>query len=662
MKKSVIIYCLVVLLSFSATAKARLPNYNYIRYLFYNEGLQRLANIARNTSSEELLHSNKVLSAFLIANTYRLRFNWEQAAKWYKAIWVKKPKEWVWAAAYYAFSLKRLKKYKEAARILQKLPMSSSYYLNARIHYHLGVCLSEIGDDKAVYHLLRASSIDSTLKPFAYQRIASFYLKEKRYKDAYIMAVSLLEENIYNRVARKIFLRVYPTIKKHSINTRFIYAKLLFQNGEYKNALQVFRTIKGITGMYWQAKCLTALKRYSTAISIYKYIVRRFPDNSLTHHALKRLFRIAYYNLKYRLTGIRIIKGTINKLPLPERAYSSYLLYLLYKKSNNHYMKSYWRNILLRKYPNTKYARLLARELGITSYLRRNYKSALKYFKIVNNYYWIALCYKKLKNRYMYRKYLNLERKANPTSYYTTLLKRKIKMQKLPKSYSIPTYWEERAGFVEAAFSRYKRNLIGTKTPFKSYYRIALLSQVFANYRQSMGYAYIYILKRSHNIPQAIWKLYLPKTVYWKYIAQTAERLHLNPYLILALTKHESSFDPMAVSYAGAIGLMQILPGTAKEVLKIKNTNELFIPAINIKAGSIYLYSKLKRLKRLEWAIASYNAGERKVKEWVSGYKKLRKRYSPVEWIEFIKYTETRNYVKQVLSSYHLYKMIYQRR
>ncbi|MGM0430878.1 MAG: transglycosylase SLT domain-containing protein [Pseudomonadota bacterium] len=123
----------------------------------------------------------------------------------------------------------------------------------------------------------------------------------------------------------------------------------------------------------------------------------------------------------------------------------------------------------------------------------------------------------------------------------------------------------------------------------------------------------------------------------------------------LAITRRESNFRHDAYSSAGARGLMQILPGTAKQ-LDTKNNSwrRLNDPSVNVRLGTHYL-SRLKHRFENNWllATASYNAGYYRVKEWLPE--------EPVyadEWVETIPYHETRDYVKAVLSYQQIYRML----
>lgn len=123
----------------------------------------------------------------------------------------------------------------------------------------------------------------------------------------------------------------------------------------------------------------------------------------------------------------------------------------------------------------------------------------------------------------------------------------------------------------------------------------------------------------------------------------------------LAITRRESNFRHDAYSSAGARGLMQILPGTAKQ-LDTKNNSwrRLNDPAVNVRLGTDYL-SRLKHRFENNWllATASYNAGYYRVKEWLPD--------EPVAadvWVETIPYHETRDYVKAVLSYQQIYRML----
>jgi len=127
------------------------------------------------------------------------------------------------------------------------------------------------------------------------------------------------------------------------------------------------------------------------------------------------------------------------------------------------------------------------------------------------------------------------------------------------------------------------------------------------------------------------------------------------PSWVFAIARRESSFMVDARSGAGALGLMQILPSTAKQLLREKNLSRrhLLKAKNNIKLGTKYLKKLLKKQKgNLVLATASYNAGPYRVDTWLKNKPKL-----PADiWIETIPYKETREYVKSVLA----YQQIYQ--
>lgn len=128
------------------------------------------------------------------------------------------------------------------------------------------------------------------------------------------------------------------------------------------------------------------------------------------------------------------------------------------------------------------------------------------------------------------------------------------------------------------------------------------------------------------------------------------------------ITRQESSFDRAAISHAGARGLMQLMPGTAREQAgKIglpydfgRLTSD---PAYNVMLGSSYFGRLLD-----EWggqaamAVASYNAGAGNVRKWVRANGDPRGGTDIVTWIEAIPYSETRNYVQRVLENAVVYE------
>jgi soluble lytic murein transglycosylase len=135
------------------------------------------------------------------------------------------------------------------------------------------------------------------------------------------------------------------------------------------------------------------------------------------------------------------------------------------------------------------------------------------------------------------------------------------------------------------------------------------------------------------------------------------------PALVLGVIRQESAFDVGAVSSAGARGLMQLLPGTAKGVAKqagVKYAQKRLStdPSYNITLGRAYLDELLSRFGgSYVLTAAAYNAGPNRVRDWIATYGDPRQRSTDViDWIESIPFDETRNYVMRILENTQVYR------
>ena len=139
--------------------------------------------------------------------------------------------------------------------------------------------------------------------------------------------------------------------------------------------------------------------------------------------------------------------------------------------------------------------------------------------------------------------------------------------------------------------------------------------------------------------------------------------------LILSIIRQESEFDLSANSHAGAKGLMQLMPYTAKLVSKqaklpYSKSRLTSDPEYNINLGSHYIAGLILDYEgAYPFAIAAYNAGPNRVKYWKRINKNPQKnQINYVDWIELIKFKETRNYVQRVLENYNVYRYILEQR
>ena len=136
----------------------------------------------------------------------------------------------------------------------------------------------------------------------------------------------------------------------------------------------------------------------------------------------------------------------------------------------------------------------------------------------------------------------------------------------------------------------------------------------------------------------------------------------VDPALVLGLTRQESEFDPAVVSSAGARGLMQLMPATARQTASAAGLayrlNNLTDPVYNMQLGIAHLSDLLNRWDgSYVLTIASYNAGAANVSNWVATYGDPRDpEVDTIDWIELIPFGETRNYVQRVLENTQVYR------
>lgn len=138
-------------------------------------------------------------------------------------------------------------------------------------------------------------------------------------------------------------------------------------------------------------------------------------------------------------------------------------------------------------------------------------------------------------------------------------------------------------------------------------------------------------------------------TPYLEQVKTAAKVNRLDPALVYAIIRTESSFRADIVSRAGAVGLMQLLPSTGRSMMRrvnYKGSRRLTNPQTSVDIGSAYIRRLLNDSKgNLVISIASYNAGPNAVKQWLPQNGNV----PAVEWLETIPYGETRKYVRSIL-------------
>jgi soluble lytic murein transglycosylase len=191
-------------------------------------------------------------------------------------------------------------------------------------------------------------------------------------------------------------------------------------------------------------------------------------------------------------------------------------------------------------------------------------------------------------------------------------------------------------------------------------------AQIYASYGET--YRAMRALKRAlpyassasiKSIPLPYWRILFPEA-WWDTIKTESAKNNLDPYLVASLIRQESEFNPSAISYANAWGLMQLLPSVGKAMAREEGmthfqTFQLLDPETNIRLGTRYLRHMMDHFGgEQEYALAAYNAGDERVVDWQNAGPY----HGMDEFIESIPFTQTRDYVESILRNEETYRSI----
>lgn len=432
---------------------------------------------------------------------------------------------------------------------------------------------------------------------------------------------------------------------------------------QYENALDSFKRVKLLRcqgealsrSLYWQGLVEQRLKQYDAAIQTYVYYLKHFPHHQYTDDAYYFLAKI-YRTLKQtnkadqaRKKLLALPQGDMQEKVLWYQAFDDYkkkrysaasksLKLILKTKSlanEAHQQAQYWLARILENQTATK--------KGLSS------KAKQAYEKLIQDY---------------------------PFSFYAILASHRLGIaHKIP---SIPAFKlppinhravAELTGIVDVlnklgyqdksleVMDYLQQNYSKQITDYPQW--MALKWMESGDYHQTLRYAEEHFDSNLFNVDitgedpmiQALYPL-----AYYQVTQNLSQNPSLSHSMIMGIMREESLFLPTIRSHAGAQGVMQLMPGTAKLVANELAMNDFDLekladPQTNMLLGSTYFASMVQKFDSVPLAIMAYNAGPGNVRKWLKQKGNL-----PLdEFIESIPFSETRGYIKRVLRSMQIY-------
>ncbi len=460
----------------------------------------------------------------------------------------------------------------------------------------------------------------------------------KKYRDALAVFSSIpagsLPEKYRGKLAFKSAMALY--LSKKNTEAEQAFARLASQESPYREyALEAY---------YWHARTLERLGRDESACAALLKLAETRPDSDLADDAL-------------------------------------YQAGLILNKSGN---KSKAREVfdrLLRTYPHSSLSSRVLWESGWSRYRAGDYPAAADMFGRLTDdgtyrekaLYWQVRSLEAAGSGESARRVLAHLLDEYPTGFYALNLEKEKGLnsgttpslgRNILATIPIPRGFERAKSLISLGLHEEARmEISATRNRISSgssgIMDIARLYLAMEDYRSAMRlYSQKNSAQKAERSPQTWAILYPP--AFAETVSRNAVDNRISENLAYALIRAESNFFAEARSPVGALGLMQLMPATAKDTARQMRETvtipQLTIPEVNVRIGTRYLKGLLNRFNgNLVSAIAAYNAGPSPVLRWRKNLSGLRED----EFIESIPYGETREYVKRVLAGMEIYRRLY---
>jgi soluble lytic murein transglycosylase len=481
------------------------------------------------------------------------------------------------------------------------------------------------------------------------------------------------------RLARKGFI-----VAPFSPAEIFQQGTILFDLGKYEQALKTFNSVPQEAG---NDEFLTRLQ-FKTGQALYK--ARRYRD-------AEPVFRgLLTKNLK-RETSDEVhiwLARTLAKNGKDEDAFTTYLKLAeaspkasladnalleaaLIRKSQKKWdaaLPLLQKSLLL--YPNSNQLRSVIWEIAWGSYQSRNFKEAAEYFHKLTSHgsmrekalYWYGRSLLAAGDTNKAQEAFSSLISEFPLGYYALTYKKEADIKEvetslppkdLAESLAIPAGFERAKALITLGLHEEAVKELSAQKKHKQLQGIARLYLEMENYNGAINLFRQERLRTLENGTAVLWGINYP-LAFREYVTKSAAANGLPESLVYSIIRAESTFSPTALSPAGAVGLMQLMPATAAAIDKggsaSFDSNRLTRPELNIRFGAKHLKDLLVLHNgNPVLVIASYNAGSGNVNRWKKNLGDLPRD----EFIESIPFAETREYVKKVLAGIAIYERLY---
>jgi len=627
-------------------------------------------------------------ATYHVAECYENMENYENAAYWYELFIEDYPKSLKYEDALYNLSeiYLNIEKYESVIDINEKIiSENAKEYIRLAATFNSGKACEELHRwEKAKYFydkVIDTSSSDSKAQEAlsAIQRLISEHKELKITRSQYFNYGMVMYNARDYRTAREFFRKALSNSKDNlAVKTAYYIAKSYELQRLYKRAIDEYQKVAKnypnslyyTTSLYRIPYCYRRRGYLTKAASLYKKFAEKYHWSKFADDALYNRADIFKDQNKFNnaVTAYVELIRKYNRSGFLDDAlwWNGWCQFNLGKYNES--LDTF--SSLVSRYPNSKYSEQAKFWIGKSYEMLKLWEEAITIYKKIiekNSWYYSIQAEERIRELIENKKITNnwLQNPNIIPHYRTNISTDREVWNNIPKlvTSKIKLLMKLKAfddAILELEDIRNQSNINRSSV----YYNLIICSKKLGNYGKTYNYSHTLSKILPTETIDGLNPLEIQKLLYPLYfqelINKYSAKYKVDKLFIAAMIREESKYDPEAISWANAYGLMQIIPSTGRDVasrigIKDFRTPMLYQPEVNIHIGVWYTKNLLDQFNNYALVAGAYNCGPGIVKRWIKehGLNDID------QFIENVPFTETRNHIKKVMDSYRIYKELY---